>query len=88
VNLSDEMAKHGLSYIKVSYHSILQGANSFNISRSAAQHHFGIITHSKDLVVILAILAHCYHRGLVKNNTLSLKANQGICCAQVYSQIV
>jgi hypothetical protein len=87
MHLLDEMSKHRLGYVKVSYYTVLHGAKGKNVTRSAAQHQFGLISYSKHTVLALSIIAYCNKRGFVDYDALPFYVDKGIRCTQINCKV-
>jgi hypothetical protein len=88
VDLSDEIANHGLGHLKIRDDAIFHGADGLDISRGLSQHEFGIFANSHDPVGTSFVLANGYHRRFTQDNPSSPHVNERICGPKVYSQII
>ena len=85
LDLLDEVPQHGLGDFEVGDHAVFHRADGHDVAGRAAQHPFGFLTDGEH---VGRARLDGHHRRLPQNNSAILHIDEGIGCAQVYSNVV
>ena len=85
VNLLDEVAEHGLGDFEVGDHAVFHWPDGHDVAGRAAQHSFGF---GPDGQHVGRARLDGYNRRFAQDDSAVPHIDEGVSCAQVYSNIV
>src|SRR3984885_13999438 len=85
MHLLDEMAEHGLGDFEVGYHAVFHRADGHDVAGSSTQHSFCFFTDSQH---VRRARLNCHHRWFAQDDSAIPHIDEGICRAQVYSNVI
>ena len=85
MNLLDKMAKHRLGDFEVGDHAVFHRADGHDVAGRAAQHSFCFVTDGQH---IGRAGLNGHHRRFAQDDSAIPHIDEGICRAQIYSNIV
>ena len=84
VRLLDEVVEHLLGDFEVGDHAVLHGLDGHDVAGRAPQHLLGLLAHGFHLA---GVLVDGHDGGLVDNNALAGRVDQGVGGAQINGQV-
>ena len=84
VGLLDEVVEHLLGDFEVGYDAILHGLDGDDVAGGAAEHLLGLLAHGLHFT---GVLVDGHNGGLVDNNALAGREDQGVGGAEINGQV-